>query len=88
MKTQGLRPRALRLYLFALRDDGTEPLRTRCPAPHRISRSTVGAESARAVQGFDLQAQIDHGAADFSDGELVDLDLRARRTSSRCSVAP
>lgn len=73
---QGLLQRGPRLYLFALKDDETEPLRMY--ALHRITRSTVGTESARAVPGFDLQAEIDRGAADFSDGELIDLELRAR----------
>lgn len=73
---QGLLQRGPRLYLFALKDNETEPLRMY--ALHRITRSTVGTESARAVPGFDLQAEIDRGAADFSDGELIDLELRAR----------
>ena len=73
---QGLLQRGPRLYLFALKDDETEPLRMY--ALHRITRSTVGAESARAFPGFDLQTAIDRGAADFSDGEIIDLELRAR----------
>jgi proteasome accessory factor B len=71
----GLLQRGPRLYLFALKDDEIEP---RMYALHRITRSAVGTESARELPGFNLQAQIDHGAADFSDGELIDLELLAR----------
>jgi predicted DNA-binding transcriptional regulator YafY len=73
---QGLLQRGPRLYLFALKDDETEPLRMY--ALHRFTRSTLGTTSARAFPGFDLQALINRGAADFSDGELIDLEMRAR----------
>lgn len=73
---QGLLQRGPRLYLFALKDDETEPLRMY--ALHRFTRSEVGSEPARAFPGFDLQTLINRGAADFSEGELIDLELRAR----------
>lgn len=73
---QGLLQRGPRLYLFALKDEETEPLRMY--ALHRITSSRVDAETARKFPGFDLQAQIEKGAADFSDGNLIDLELRAR----------
>lgn len=73
---QGLLQRGPRLYLYAMKDEEAEPLRMY--ALHRITRSEVGTERARAFPGFDLQSLINRGAADFSEGELIDLELRAR----------
>lgn len=73
---QGLLQRGPRLYLFALKDDETEPLRMY--ALHRFTSSAVGTTSVRAFPEFDLKSLINHGQADFSDGQLIDLELRAR----------
>lgn len=73
---QGLLQRGPRLYLYALKDDETEPLRMY--ALHRMTRSTLGTTTARAFPGFNLQALINRGQADFSDGELIRLEMRAR----------
>lgn len=73
---QGLLQRGPRLYLLALKDDETEPVRKY--ALHRITRSEVGSEPARVFPGFDLQAEINRGSADFSEGKLINLELRAR----------
>lgn len=73
---QGLLQRGPRLYLFALKDDETEPLRMY--VLHRITRSELGSEPAREFPDFDLEELINRGFADFSRGELIDLELRAR----------
>lgn len=72
---QGLLERGPRLYLYALKNDEDD---WRMYALHRIIRSEVGTEPARRLPGFDLQALIDDGAADFSSGELIRLELRVR----------
>jgi proteasome accessory factor B len=73
---QGLLQRGPRLYLFALKNDETEPLRMY--ALHRMTRSAVGEADARKMPGFDLQSVIDRGQADFAGDEHFDLCLRAR----------
>lgn len=72
---QGLLQRGPALYLYALKDDETDP---RKYVLHRMTSSKVGIEPARALPGFDLQALIDRGDADFGTGELIDLELLAR----------
>lgn len=72
---QGLLERGPRLYLYALKNDEDS---WRMYALHRIIRSEVGTEPARRLAGFDLQALINDGAADFSSGELIRLELRVR----------
>lgn len=73
---QGLLQRGPRMYLFALKNDEDEPLRMY--ALHRMTRSRLGEETARQAPGFDLQAMIDRGTADFAGGEQIDLHLRLR----------
>lgn len=73
---QALLQRGPRVYLFALKDEEAEPVRMY--ALHRITRSAVCEQSARRARGFALQQAIDRGQADFGDGELIDLELRAR----------
>lgn len=73
---QGLLQRGPRLYLFALKNDEDEPIRMY--ALHRMTRSELGRDPARPVPGFDMQAMIDRGAADFASGDLIELRLRVR----------
>lgn len=72
---QGLLQRGPRLYLYALKNHEPD---WRMYAVHRIIRSEVGAEPARQLAGFDLQALIDEGAADFSVGKTIRLCIRVR----------
>lgn len=73
---QALLQRGPRLYLFALKNNETEPVRTY--ALHRFLRAEVGSKAARSAPDFDLQATIDSGEADFGSGELLELRLRVR----------
>jgi proteasome accessory factor B len=64
-------------YLFALKDDETEPVRLY--ALHRMTRAELLPESeARTAEGFDLDAAIADGRADFGAGETITLELRVR----------
>jgi predicted DNA-binding transcriptional regulator YafY len=64
-------------YLFALKNDETEPVRLY--ALHRMIRAqAVTATPARTAAGFDLDTAIATGTADFGQGTLIDLDLRVR----------
>lgn len=69
--------RGPRAYLYALKDDETDPVRMY--ALHRFLKTAVGDKPARRAPDFDLQATINSGQADFADGELIELELRARR---------
>lgn len=68
--------RGPRAYLYALKDDETEPVRMY--ALHRFVTTEVGDVAARQATGFDLDASINSGQADFADGQPIDLELRAR----------
>lgn len=73
---QALLQRGPRIYLFALKNDETEPVRMY--ALHRFTRTAVQKDEARRAEGFDLQTVIDNGQADFGGGETTELVLRAR----------
>ena len=73
---QALLQRGPRIYLFALKNDETAPLRMY--ALHRFTKMKVNEDEARKADGFDLQKLIDRGQADFGDGETIDVVLRAR----------
>ena len=64
-------------YLFALKNDETEPVRMY--ALHRMIRASGEPElPARPAPGFHLGQAIQRGAADFGQGQRVDLELRVR----------
>jgi len=64
-------------YLFALKNDETEPVRLY--ALHRmLQASTLTQVPARAAAGFDLDQAIARGLVDFGHGEQIDLELRVR----------
>ena len=73
---QALLQRGPRVYLFALKNDELEQVQMY--ALHRFTRSFLGEDQARVAKGFDLQAMIDRGQADFGDGKEIALVLRAR----------
>lgn len=72
---QALLQRGSRIYLFALKNDEAE---VRLYALHRVTSSAVGDTPARAAEGFDLDREIHSGNADFADGTLIELVIRAR----------
>lgn len=72
---QALLQRGPRLYLFALKNDEAQ---VRMYALHRITSSTVSDEVARRAESFDLDREINSGNADFADGTMIELVLRAR----------
>lgn len=72
---QALLQRGPRVYLFALKNDET---RARTYALHRITACSLGTEPARQAEDFDLDQAIHSGNADFGDGTMIDLVLRAR----------
>jgi hypothetical protein len=64
-------------YLFALKNDETEPMRLY--ALHRMLSATALMETpARIAEDFDLDRAIAEGKADFGQGERIDLELRVR----------
>jgi predicted DNA-binding transcriptional regulator YafY len=64
-------------YLFALKNDETEPMRLY--ALHRmLSAEAVTETSARMAPDFDLDRAIAEGKADFGQGDWIDLELRVR----------
>ncbi len=64
-------------YLFALKNDETDPVRLY--ALHRMIRArTLPSLPARAAVGFDLDQAIAQGRADFGSGQMIDLELRVR----------
>lgn len=64
-------------YLFALKDDEEEPVRLY--ALHRMTHAELLPEiEARTAEGFDLDAAIADGRADFGAGETIALELRVR----------
>jgi hypothetical protein len=64
-------------YLFALKNDEEEPVRLY--ALHRMIRANVVSDAqARDADGFDLDGAIADGRADFGQGRMIDLQLRAR----------
>ena len=73
---QALLQRGPRIYLYALKDDETEPLRMY--ALHRFTKMAVNEDEAHKAEGFDLQELIDSGQADFGGGETIAVVLRAR----------
>lgn len=73
---QGMLQRGPRIYLFALKNDESEPVRMY--ALHRMISSAVGEEPAREAPGFDLESLINGGNADFAGEQRFDLCLRAR----------
>lgn len=73
---QALLQRGPRIYLFALKNDETDPVRMY--ALHRITSSELGEEPARRAEGFDLDEAVKCGQADFASGQQVDLRLRVR----------
>ena len=64
-------------YLFALKNDEAEPVRTY--ALHRMirARARLG-EPGRKAAGFDLDRVIASGQVDFGRGQVIDLELRVR----------
>jgi hypothetical protein len=64
-------------YLFALKNDETEPVRTY--ALHRMirARARLG-EPGRKAAGFNLDQAIASGQVDFGRGKVIDLELRVR----------
>lgn len=68
--------RGPRIYLFALKEDETEPVRMY--ALHRMTSASVVDAPARQCPQFNLQQNIDNGYADFGAGEQIRLELRAR----------
>ena len=72
---QALLQRGPRVYLFAMKND--EAL-VRMYALHRITSSALGSEPARQAADFDLDREIHNGNADFGDGTLIGVVLRAR----------
>lgn len=72
---QAIVQRGPRLYLYALKNDEHE---VRMYAMQRFTRASLGDEAARHVPDFDLEDAIRSGFADFSDGELLKIVLRAR----------
>lgn len=73
---QAVMQRGPRVYLYALKDDETEPVRLY--ALHRMIHAEIGEEAARRADNFDLQHRIDSGYADFGSGQVASLQLRAR----------
>ena len=73
---QALLQRGPRVYLYALKNDETAPVRMY--ALHRFLSAEVGADTARQDAEFDLQKTIHHGQADFGGGKQVELVFRAR----------
>ena len=72
---QALLKRGPRVYLFAMKNE--ESL-VRMYALHRITASKLGTEPARSSESFDLDHEIQRGNADFGDGTMITLVLRAR----------
>ena len=72
---QALLQRGPRVYLFALKNDETQ---VRLYALHRITSSRVSDVAARQAEGFDLDREIERGNADFGDGTMIGIVLRAR----------
>jgi predicted DNA-binding transcriptional regulator YafY len=72
---QALLQRGPRMYLFAMKND--EAL-VRMYALHRITSCALGNEPARKSADFDLDREIRRGNADFGDGTLIGVVLRAR----------
>jgi len=73
---QALVQRGPRIYLFALKADEVDPVRLY--ALHRMIGAAVGEVLAREADGFDLDAAIRDGIADFTNGERIRLELKAR----------
>lgn len=73
---QALLQRGPRLYLFALKNDEAAPLRMY--ALHRFTSAKVGEGPGRRAEGFNLQAAVRKGQADFAGDGEVELDLRVR----------
>jgi predicted DNA-binding transcriptional regulator YafY len=74
---QGLLQRGPTPYLFALKNDETEPLRLY--ALHRMIRARARlVDPARKAAGFDLDRAIASGRVDFGTGKVIDLELRVR----------
>jgi len=73
---QALLQRGPRLYLFALKNDESEPVRMY--ALHRFISAKPGQAPAREAEGFSLEKAVQGGQADFAGGGLVDLELRVR----------
>lgn len=72
---QALLQRGPRIYLFAMKNDEDY---TRTYALHRFTSSKLGTEPARQDRNFDLDAEVRRGHADFGDGTVITLVLRAR----------
>lgn len=73
---QALLQRGPRLYLFALKNDESKPLRMY--ALHRFTSAKVGAEPVRKAEGFSLKEAVRKGQADFAGNGDVELELRVR----------
>jgi predicted DNA-binding transcriptional regulator YafY len=64
-------------YLFALKNDESEPVRLY--ALHRMIRAEAQLQTpAREAKGFDLDQAIEQGLVDFGQGEMIHLELRVR----------
>lgn len=73
---QALLQRGPRLYLFALKNEESEPVRMY--ALHRFIRAQLGDGAARLAESFNLQEAIRKGQGDFAGDRQVELDLRVR----------
>ncbi|WP_050415213.1 WYL domain-containing protein [Azoarcus sp. CIB] len=68
--------RGPRFYFFALKNDEAEPVRMY--ALHRVIRAEVSSDPARIAPGFDLDAAIYRGQADFGNGRMIRLEAQVR----------
>lgn len=68
--------RGPRLYLFALKENESAPVRMY--ALHRVIKAEVGEGPARRDQDFDLDVAILNGQADFAGGKLLQLEACVR----------
>ena len=73
---QGLLQRGPILYLYALKNDETTPIKKF--ALHRMIRASEQPIPARDDMNFDLDQRIRDGEADYGHGEKVRLRLRVR----------
>lgn len=68
--------RGPRFYVFALKNEETEPVRMY--VLHRFTSASVGDEPVRVAPGFDLDEAERTGQVNFSSGEMTQLAMLAR----------
>jgi proteasome accessory factor B len=73
---QALLQRGPRIYLFALKNEESEPVRMY--ALHRFIRAQLGDGAARIAESFNLKEAIRKGQGDFAGDRQIELDLRVR----------